>query len=84
MMEWEVLLADGTYRNSLEHEWGDGWPGVLVCWYWGTKLGDGVNWGDGLYGRPDTLAAAGFVADDEWARIERDVIAVRRVRPSER
>jgi hypothetical protein len=68
-MEWEVLLADGTTRDSSQHTWDDVPGGVLAVWYWGPS-GKGVNWGDGLYGHPATLKQAGYVSDERWAGIE--------------
>ena len=65
--EWKVWLADGTTRNSREHRWADDWDGVLVVRWWGARKG--INWGDGLYGRPDTFKSAGLVSDEEFNRV---------------
>lgn len=65
-MEWEVWLDDGTARDSSTHTWDDVPDGVLVVRYWGDR--SGVNWGDGLYGRPDTYRAAAMVSDEMFAR----------------
>jgi hypothetical protein len=80
--EWEVLLADGTTRDSSQHTWDDVPDGVLVVWYWGPR-GQGVNWSDGLYGHPETLRQAGYVSDEAWAEIEA-TLAGPRWPPSER
>jgi hypothetical protein len=80
--EWEVLLADGTTRDSSKHTWDDVPDGVLVVWYWGPR-GQGVNWGDGLYGHPETLRQAGYVSDEAWAAAEA-TLGVLRLPPSER
>lgn len=66
--EWEVWLADGTTRNSRDHSWDDVPDGVLVVRYWGPR-GKGVNWGDGLYGHPATIRQAGYVSDEEFAKV---------------
>jgi hypothetical protein len=81
--EWQVWLADGTTRDSSRHTWEDvireaaaaGY--VLAVRWWGPR-GNGVNWGDGLYGRPDTLVDAGMVSDEEFERVMCEVHATTR------
>jgi hypothetical protein len=67
-MEWEVWLVDGTTLSSVGHEWDDVPDGVLVLRWWGPN-GKGVNWGDGIYGHPATAKQAGWVSDEEFARV---------------
>lgn len=72
-MAW---LADGTTRDSVNHTWDDvrRAGGVLAVRWWGRN-GKGINWGDGQYGHPDTLANAGWVSDEEFALVMREVNA---------
>ncbi len=84
-MEWEVWLDDGRRITSMDMPWGD-WgdhTGVLVERHWDVPIGDGINWGDGLYGRPNTLKAAGMTDDATFDATLSEAKASR-VRPSER
>ena len=65
-MQWMVWLADGRRLTSTETAWDDVPNGILVLRYWGAP-GNGVAWGDGLYGRPDTLKGAGMTDDRTFA-----------------
>lgn len=81
-MEWEVWLADGRRLTSEDSTWAEVPDGILVQRYWGTP-GKGVNWGDGLYGRPDTLKAAGMTDDEVFASVLVEAKASK-IPPSER
>lgn len=62
-LKWKVWLADGTTRDSSRDRWEDVPDGVLVLRWWGPK-GNGINWGDGIYGHPSTHKQAAIVPDD--------------------
>lgn len=67
-MRWKVWLADGTTSDSASCGWEDVPDGVLVVRWWGPN-GQGINWGDGIYGHPATHKQAAMVADEEFARV---------------
>ena len=69
MTEWEVWLTDGTRRTSRDTGWDDLPDGVLVVRAWFRTGSMAVNWGDGVYGHPDTWKQAGVVSDAEFARV---------------
>lgn len=68
MTHWIVWLSDGTTRASRDHRWEDVPDGVLVVRWWGPS-GDGINWGDGLYGDPASHKQAAMVSDEAFARV---------------
>ena len=90
MGEWEVWLTAGEGQpvirwTAQQGVWGT-WPpalGVLVVRYWHTPLGNGVNWGDGLYGHPGTLKGAAMTDDVTFARVLAEAHATT-VPPSQR
>ncbi len=67
-MQWIVWLKDGRRLTSTETAWADVPDGILVLRYWGAP-GNGVIWDDGMYGRPDTLKAAGMTDDATFAAV---------------
>ena len=68
-MEWLVYLADGTTRNSTDHQWDEVPDGVLVVRVWDGPRGDLVDWGNSYYGRPDTLKMEARVSDATFAQV---------------
>lgn len=75
-------MKDGSRITSQTHQWPDVPDGILVVRWWGPR-GKGVNWGDGLYGDPATLKQAGYVPDDEFARVLAEAKATK-IPPSKR
>ena len=90
MGEWDVWLTAGAGQpvirwTAQQGAWGT-WPsdlGVLVVRYWRTSHGHGVNWGDGLYGHPDTLTNAAMTDDATFERVLAEAHATT-VPPSQR
>ncbi len=82
-MEWEVWLTGDRHLTSQDCDWDAVPDGILVVRYWGGSTGNGINWDDGLYGRPDTLKEAGLTDDVTFARVQATAQASR-VPPSER
>lgn len=83
MTEWEAWFIDGSRRTSRDSTWGELPDGVLVVRAWFPDGTMAVNWGDGVYGRPDTWKQAGWVSDAEFARVLAEARA-EVMRPSQR
>ncbi len=76
-------MTGGRRFTSSDMPWEDLPKGVLVLRWWNGATGNGINWDDGLYGRPDTLKAAGLTDDETFAAVLAEAQGAR-LPPSER
>lgn len=70
MTEWEVWYTEGRCFTSVETRWEDlPYHGVLVVRAWFANGNQGVVFGDGVYGHPDTWKGGTYVSNEEYRRV---------------